>query len=80
VFIKAIGSGSFQYNSDLQNIEPEFRPVVQGLNEAMEAIKKPIVFAAQRVQELADGKTVKEIKLDEYTGSYADLMKSLNQI
>ncbi|ABC81148.1 methyl-accepting chemotaxis protein [Anaeromyxobacter dehalogenans] len=73
----AVEAGRLDVRGDLARVDPDFRPVVQGLNATMEAYAGPIRMAADCVTRIAQGEIPAPIT-DRYEGDFDRIKQALN--
>ncbi len=74
---EAVQAGKLDVRGDLAAVEGEFRPIVQGINETMDAFQKPIQVTAEYVSSIGQGKIPAKIT-DKYEGDFNLIKTSLN--
>ncbi len=74
---EAVRNGQLGVRGDLAAVSAEFRPIVAGVNETMEAFKKPIEVTASYVERISKGDLPPKIT-DEYKGDFNLIKVNLN--
>jgi len=74
----AASSGQLQLRADERAVAAEFRPVVAGMNRAVDAFVRPMQVAATYVDRISKGDIPPKIT-DRYEGEYDLLKQSLNR-
>jgi methyl-accepting chemotaxis protein len=73
----AIAAGRLGARGDVAALDGEFRPVLEGMNEAMDAFEKPLRLTVEYVGRIGKGDIPARIE-DEYQGDFGLIKKSLN--
>ncbi|MFY3746436.1 methyl-accepting chemotaxis protein [Anaeromyxobacter sp. Red801] len=73
----AVEAGRLDVRGDLARVDPDFRPVVQGINATMDAYARPIRMAADCVTRIALG-DIPEPITDRYEGDFDRIKEALN--
>ncbi len=74
----AVAAGELSRRGDLERIAPEFRPIVQGMNETMDAFVRPISVTAEYVDRISRGDVPPPI-LEESRGQFDTTRQALNR-
>jgi len=74
---EAVLAGQLGVRGDVDAVEGEFQPIVQGINETMDAFQKPIQVTAEYVSSIGKGKIPPKIT-DKYEGDFNTIKSSLN--
>jgi len=74
---EAVAAGRLEVRGDLAAVEGEFRPIVQGINETMDAFQRPIQVTVDYVSSIGKGKIPAKIT-DRYEGDFDTIKSSLN--
>ncbi|HYG70443.1 MAG TPA: methyl-accepting chemotaxis protein [Anaeromyxobacteraceae bacterium] len=74
---EAVANGRLEERGDASRIDPEFRPVIEGFNEAMDAYAAPIRVTSEYVTRIAMGDLPEPIA-EEYRGDFDLIRRSLN--
>ncbi len=75
----AASAGQLSTRAEVQAVEPEFRPLLEGMNNTMEALTTPLRFSAKYVERIARGDLPPRIT-DNYEGEFNDIKNSLNSL
>jgi methyl-accepting chemotaxis protein len=75
----AVVAGQLAQRGDPAQVSPEFRPVIEGVNQMMDAYARPIALTADYVTRVAEGDAVPYIT-DEYAGDFDRIKVSLNEL
>jgi methyl-accepting chemotaxis protein len=75
---EAVAAGRLSERGDPGAVELEFRPVVEGINETMEAFQRPIAVTADYVDRISRGDLPPRIT-DRYEGDFNAIKDSLNR-
>jgi len=75
--VKKSIDGDLKYRADASIINFEFRPIVQGINDTLDAVINPIKEAIEIIQEMAQGDFSDSMKGD-YKGDHALLKDAVN--
>ncbi len=78
-FVKAAIDGELDKRSNAEGFEGEYRVILEGLNEVVKAVAKPIDGAKEILGTMATGDFTTRITED-YPGDYAMLKNSINQV
>jgi methyl-accepting chemotaxis protein len=73
----AVLEGRTSARAEVESINFEFRPVVQGMNATMEAFAKPLGVASNYVERISRGEIPQKIT-DDYRGEFNVLKNNLN--
>ena len=73
----AVLDGRIETRGDVESINFEFRPVVQGMNDTMDAFTRPLNLAANYVDRISKGDIPAKIT-DTYNGDFNNLKNNLN--
>ena len=74
---EAVAAGRLDERGDAQAIEAEFRPIVAGINETMDAFTRPIRMTADCVARIGRGDIPPRIE-ETYQGDFDRIRESLN--
>ena len=74
---EAVAAGRLDERGDAQAIEAEFRPIVVGINETMDAFTRPIRMTADCVARIGRGDIPPQIQ-ETYQGDFDQIRSSLN--
>jgi methyl-accepting chemotaxis protein len=74
----AVAAGDLSRRGDLDRISPEFQPIIQGMNETMDAFARPISQTAEYVDRISRGDIPPPI-LQEYRGQFDATRQALNR-
>ncbi len=69
--------GELSVRAETGSVSPEFRPILVGMNETMDAFEKPIRVTAEYVSSIGQGKIPAKIT-DAYRGDFNLIKSSLN--
>jgi methyl-accepting chemotaxis protein len=75
---EAVAAGKLDVRGELEAVSDEFRPVVQGINETMDAFERPIRVTADYVSRIGKGDIPARIT-DHYEGDFNLIKQSLNE-
>ena len=75
----AVKEGRLGVRGDVEAIDLEFRDIVRGMNETMDAFVTPIRQTSQYIAEISKG-NIPEAIGDDYRGDFNDIKKSLNSL
>ena len=70
-------AGSLNIRSDVEKINFEFRPIVQGINEILDALINPLNETADYIERISKGDIPENI-IEEYRGDFNRIKNSLN--
>ena len=73
----AVDAGDLAVRGDTSRLDAEFRPVIEGVNETLDAFQKPIDVTATYVRRIARGDVPPRIT-DTYRGDFNEIKESLN--
>ncbi len=71
-------SGKLGVRGDVQLVNFEFRPIIEGLNATLDAVISPLKMAAGYVDRISKGDIPEKIT-DEYQGDFNEIKNNLNQ-
>jgi methyl-accepting chemotaxis protein len=74
---EAVSEGKLDARGDREALSPEFRPIIDGMNETMEAFEKPMKMTAECVASIGQGKIPPKIT-ETYRGDFDLIKSSLN--
>ncbi|MEE8586704.1 MAG: methyl-accepting chemotaxis protein, partial [Acidobacteriota bacterium] len=77
LLIEAMKAGDLSYRADLEKLDDQSRPMVEGVHEVIEAIVEPIQEASQVLDQLAQRDLTARVTGD-YQGDHAKIKESLN--
>ena len=69
--------GNLDVRGDSSNIESEFKPIVEGINETLNAVIKPLNMAAEYVDRISKGDIPPKIT-EAYYGDFNEIKNNLN--
>jgi len=75
----AVAEGRLDARGDPGRLEPEFRPIIEGINETLDAYARPIAVTANYTTRLARGDLPEPIA-DEYRGDFGVIKEGLNTL
>ena len=73
----AVDAGRLDVRGDASRLDAEFRPVIEGLNETLDAFRRPIEVTATYVRRISRGDVPPRIT-DPYRGDFNEIKESLN--
>ena len=76
---KAAVDGRLDTRADLDKFHGNYRRIVQGVNETLDAVIKPLKVAADYVDRISKGDTPEKIT-DEYRGDFNEIKDNLNTL
>ncbi len=76
---KAAVEGKLATRADASKHQGDYRKIVQGVNETLDAVIEPLNFAGEYVQKLSIGEDVGPITKD-FKGDFKKLMDNLNDV
>ncbi len=76
---QGVENGELQVRGDAAHTHPEFRPVILGLNDIMDAFVRPVKLSTEYVAHLAAGAVPPRIT-EEYRGQFDDVKQNWNQL
>ena len=76
---EAVKEGQLDVRGEEKSLAPEFRPVVRGMNDTMDAFVRPVRLSTEYVTMVAGGRIPERI-VEEYSGQFDDVKKSWNQL
>ena len=74
----SVGRGQLAFRGDPDLLDAEFRPVVEGMNEVMDAYARPIAMASEMVIRISKGDIPEKIA-ERYEGDFDDIKQALNR-
>jgi methyl-accepting chemotaxis protein len=74
----AVSEGRLSARADATSVDGEFRPIVEGMNQTMDAFTRPMQFTAEYVGRLATGDIPPKIT-DRYEGDFNAIKQNLNR-
>jgi methyl-accepting chemotaxis protein len=74
----AVAAGRLSVRGETAKIDPEFRGIVQGMNETMDAFTKPIRLTSDFVTRISNGEIPPKIA-DRYEGDFNQIKDALNR-
>jgi methyl-accepting chemotaxis protein len=74
----AVGEGRLKVRADPERVDAEFRPVIEGLNDMMEAFAGPIEVTAEYLTRISSGDIPPPIT-DRYQGDFNRIKDALNR-
>ena len=77
ILTEAAVSGQLSVRGDPQKVNPEFRGIIEGMNNVMDAISRPLNLASEYIDRIAKGDTPPKIT-EEYQGDYNQIKNNLN--
>ncbi len=75
---EAVASGRLSQRGDPSRVSPELRPIIEGINETMDAYGRPIALTAEYVTRIANGDLPPPIA-ERYAGDFDAITASLNR-
>ena len=75
--VGAIVEGKLDTRADLEEVDEEYRPVLAGVNELIDAFVRPINVTAEYVDRISKGDIPEKIT-DEYKGDFNEIKNNLN--
>ena len=76
---KAAQEGQLNHRADAEQFEGNYRQIVQGVNEIMDTVIKPLQVAAEYVDKISIGDIPEKITED-YQGDFNDIKNNLNSL
>ncbi|MBI5033766.1 MAG: MCP four helix bundle domain-containing protein [Chloroflexi bacterium] len=76
--VRASSQGNLSFRANASKHQGEFRKIVQGMNDTLDAVIGPLNIAAEYVDRIAQGDIPEKITT-EYKGDYATLKTNLNR-
>jgi len=74
----AVSEGRLSTRADATSVDGEFRPIVEGMNQTMEAFTRPIQVTSEYVGRIAMGDIPPKIT-DRYEGDFNEIKENLNR-
>jgi len=74
---EAVAAGSLDVRGDTGHLDAEFRPIVEGMNETMEAFVRPLKMTADSIARISRGDLPAPIA-ETYRGDFDAIKQSLN--
>ena len=74
----AVVAGRLSVRGDSSKVSPEFRPIIEGINETMDAYARPIALTAEYVTRISKGDIPQPIA-ERYEGDFDEIKASLNR-
>ncbi len=74
----SVRAGRLDQRGDAARLAPEFRPVVLGMNDTMDAFTRPLSMATENLRRIGKGDIPPKIT-DTYEGDFNDIKNSLNE-
>ena len=71
-------AGQLEVRGDPELVTTEFQPIIQGLNDTLDAVIGPLNVAAEYVERISKGEIPERIT-DEYRGDFNEIKNNLNQ-
>ncbi len=75
---EAVAAGKLDVRGEVAALAPEFRPIVEGMNETMDAFARPIEVTADYVTRISNGDIPPAIT-DAYLGDFNRIKEALNR-
>ncbi len=75
---EAVAAGQLDVRGETDHLDEEFRPVVDGINETMEALVRPLRATAACVEQISKGDIPPRLT-EEARGEFAAIQESLNR-
>ena len=75
---EAVLAGKLQVRGEPEQLTPEFRPIVEGINATLDAIVAPLSMAASYVDRISKGDIPPRIT-DDYRGDFNEIKNNLNR-
>ncbi|MDY7038013.1 MAG: PAS domain-containing protein [Thermodesulfobacteriota bacterium] len=76
--VQAAIEGKLDTRADVDNFDGNYRTIVQGVNETLDAVIGPLNVAAEYVDRISKG-DIPESITDEYKGDFNEIKNNLNQ-
>lgn len=76
--VEAAVSGRLATRADTEKINFEFRDIVKGINETLDAVIRPLNVAAEYVDRISKG-DIPPVITDSYSGDFNEIKNNLNQ-
>jgi methyl-accepting chemotaxis protein len=77
---KEAANGNFEVRADLSKFEGEYRNVMQGLNDVVEAFVSPLNLSMDYFANIASGKDLAIIDTKDYKGGFKELTSNINKV
>ena len=74
---RSVTAGKLDTRADVENFQGNFKKIVQGINDTVEAVTGPLQVAAEYLDWIAKGNIPEKITQD-YKGSFKEIMDNLN--
>ncbi|HEX7624319.1 MAG TPA: hypothetical protein VF400_12160, partial [Anaeromyxobacteraceae bacterium] len=74
----AVAEGRLSTRADATSVDGEFRPIVEGMNQTMDAYAKPIRMVSENLDRISRGDIPEQIK-DAYEGDFDQIKLSVNR-
>jgi methyl-accepting chemotaxis protein len=75
---EAAQSGALNTRADVETVDPEFRAIVEGFNNTLDAVIGPLKVAANHVERISNGDIPQKIT-DTYKGDFNEIKNNLNR-
>ncbi|MGA7713058.1 MAG: methyl-accepting chemotaxis protein [Rhizomicrobium sp.] len=79
ILVKAALDGKLSVRADIAKHQGDYRKIVEGLNETLEAVVGPLTMAATHIDRISKGEIPSKIT-DSYNGDYNTIKNSLNTL
>ena len=76
---RAAAEGKLDVRSDTAGVPKEFRPIIEGMNDTIEAIASPVRMAAEHVRRISVGDLPSPIT-EQYHGEFDTIAKAINAV
>jgi methyl-accepting chemotaxis protein len=76
---QAVRDGALEVRADEQAVAAEFRPVIAGMNETLDAFVKPFRETSQVIRRIAQGEPLTKVQTA-YQGDFNTLKDDLNEV
>jgi len=70
-------AGNLKYRGNVENINHEFRPIIDGFNQTLDAFLTPMSQTSEYLKQIANGNVPKKIT-ENYKGDFNEIKNSLN--
>ncbi len=74
-----IVNGKLGKRADTETVTPEFRPLIEGFNNIMDAYEKPLNMASSYIKNIAEGNIPEKIT-ENYNGDFNEIKSSINTL
>ncbi len=76
---EAVVAGKLETRGNPETVSAEFRPIIRGVNDTLDAVIGPLNMMAEYVERISDGDIPEKI-IDEYKGDFNEVKNNLNQL